>query len=108
MFIMASSLSKEVEKSVSNRKKLRESVYDILDVAIFSFGCQAGLRSDHKIRCHCILRSSAYNAVLVQLELSLIMYVVISILVARCQMLSKRGKNNEPKSVEESSSGNRN
>ena len=47
---MASSSSKEVEESGSNRKKLPESIYDLLDVAIFSFGCQVGLRSNHKIR----------------------------------------------------------
>jgi hypothetical protein len=53
---MASSSSSDVprEDGVSTqrscKKPLPESVHDLLEVAIFSFGCQAGLRSNHKVR----------------------------------------------------------
>lgn len=37
-------------KSSDSKKRLPEDITDLLDVAIFSFSCQSGLRSVHKIR----------------------------------------------------------
>ena len=50
---MASSSSKssEATQTVSSKSKLVPPlVSDLLDLAIYSFGCQSGLRSNHKVR----------------------------------------------------------
>ena len=48
---MATASSSPQSGNVKNsRRKVPESIMDLLDVAVFSFGCQSGLRSTHKIR----------------------------------------------------------
>lgn len=52
MMASCSNLSSERPsgKSSDSKKRLPEDITDLLDVAIFSFSCQSGLRSVHKIR----------------------------------------------------------
>ena len=52
MMASCSNLSSErpTAKSSDSRKRLPEEITELLDVAIFTFSCQSGLRSVHKIR----------------------------------------------------------
>lgn len=47
---MAESTVKSKESKAVSRKALPEYVSSVLEVAIFSFCCQAGVRKMHKIR----------------------------------------------------------
>lgn len=47
--MMASSSSSE-SRAGKSKKRLPEDLVDLIDVAVFSFSCQSGLRSVHKIR----------------------------------------------------------
>lgn len=50
LLIMASSSACSCPSASSSKQRLPESLVELLDVAIFSFGCQSGLRSSHRVR----------------------------------------------------------
>ena len=52
----SSSQSSGATRTVSSKSKLvLPLVSDLLDLAIYSFGCQSGLRSNHKVRDYPVL-----------------------------------------------------
>lgn len=64
--IMASSSSSSSGTACS-KKRLPEGLTELLDVAIFTFACQAGLRTGHKVRGDPVLRGvSAFFGQLLQ------------------------------------------
>ncbi len=58
-FNMAESSTTSASGEEPKKKRLPEEVLELIDVAIFTFGCQTGLRATHKVRGDPVLEGAA-------------------------------------------------
>ena len=65
-FTMAS-CAKSSSGTTGSKKRLPEELTELLDVAIYTFACQAGLRAGHKVRGNPVLKGmSAFFGQLIE------------------------------------------